>query len=189
MTEDTWSGPAMTVLGFVGLRGPDRAISGYDIKQLAERSVQRFFSLSFGQIYPLLAKLEGGGLVEQLPDPDSNRDRKTYRITAAGQAELRTWLDRDAEPIASRDLDLARMLLVGHLDPARTLDLVQARRTHLESELAKVRAVVGLPDLPPGVRTLIVDSVVDFGVATLTAQIEWCHRTEQQLKRALSARL
>lgn len=176
----------MTVLGFVGLRGRERSMSGYDIKQMAERSVQRFFSLSFGQIYPLLAKLEDGGLVVQVPDPESARDRKSYRITDAGDAELDRWLDRDAESATGRDLDLARILLVGHRDPARTLELVTARRTHLESELAKVHAAEDYPGVPAGLRTVIVDSVIDYGVATLSAQIQWCHRTEARLAGALS---
>lgn len=182
------NGSALTVLGFVGIRGPEHPVSGYDVKQLAERSVQRFFSLSFGQIYPILAKLEDAGLIEQASGADATRDRKAFRITAAGQAELNAWLHHDAEPPAGRDIDLARMLLVGYLDPARTLELVRQRRVRLQENLAKVRAEVGAPYDAPALPTLIVDSVVDFGITTLTAQIEWCHRTEHQLTRALSDR-
>lgn len=57
---------------------------GYDVIRLLEDRFSGLYSPSAGTIYPRLARLEADGLVERV-DEDG---RKTYRLTAAGRAEL-----------------------------------------------------------------------------------------------------
>ena len=86
---------AQAILGFLTW-GPK---SGYDIKKAVEGSIGAFWSESFGQIYPALARLaERGWAVRVDAPPTGRRPQHTYAITDAGREELRGWL---AEPVAS----------------------------------------------------------------------------------------
>ena len=61
--------PALTPTGRVilGLIAIGRQ-TGYDIKQLVDKSTRHFWSASYGQIYPELRRLEDQGLVRGHPD-------------------------------------------------------------------------------------------------------------------------
>jgi|SRR5579859_6905603 len=64
---------------------------GYQIrKELATRS-RHNFQLAFGRLYPLLAAMERRALVtSRLVKAGKSRERRTFKITAKGLAELRT---------------------------------------------------------------------------------------------------
>lgn len=57
---------------------------GYDVIRLLEDRFSGLYSPSAGTIYPRLARLQADGLVEHTEEDG----RKTYRLTAAGRAEL-----------------------------------------------------------------------------------------------------
>jgi DNA-binding PadR family transcriptional regulator len=63
---------------------------GYELRQaLAERS-HGHFQLAFGRLYPLLWEIERRRLVTgQTEIVGERRERRCYRITAAGHRELR----------------------------------------------------------------------------------------------------
>jgi DNA-binding PadR family transcriptional regulator len=73
---------------------------GYEIISLLEDRFLGLYAPSAGTIYPRLAKLEAEGLVEH----DEADGRKTYRLTAAGRAEL----DRQSELLESLEAELSR---------------------------------------------------------------------------------
>src|SRR6202795_1697292 len=74
------------VLGMLGW-GP---ASGYDLKKRIESSVAHFWSESYGQIYPILARLASEGLAERRLERQKGKpDRYVYSITVAGQERLR----------------------------------------------------------------------------------------------------
>src|SRR5947207_2219415 len=80
------------VLGMLAL-GPG---SGYDLKKRIEGSVAHFWSESYGQIYPILARLASRRLVERRLERQKGKpDRYVYSITAEGLERLGAWL---AEP-------------------------------------------------------------------------------------------
>ncbi|MEV3988781.1 PadR family transcriptional regulator [Streptomyces sp. NPDC049837] len=66
----------------------ERPRYGYEfVEALTESGLEL---VSEGSIYPLLARMERGGLVESYRAPSSSggAPRKYYRLTAAGEAEL-----------------------------------------------------------------------------------------------------
>ena len=74
-----------SLLGMLSL-GP---MSGYDLRQMIERSTANFWNESFGQIYPALKKLMESGLVTMEEQrPEGQRLRKVYRLTAEGKKKL-----------------------------------------------------------------------------------------------------
>lgn len=107
-------------------RGP---LHGYEIMRCLEERFDGLYVPSAGTIYPRLAKLEEDGMVVRR---DEGR-KATYRITAAGRAELR---DRDAEVRA----------LETSLDAAltRLAEAEVGRSTHVRSVAGAVEGLAAL---------------------------------------------
>src|SRR5579864_7833756 len=70
--------------------------SGYEIKQLVDRSTRYFWAASYGQIYPELKRLEDDGLIRGRSDPSGARAKMAYELTPEGEEALRDWLSADA---------------------------------------------------------------------------------------------
>src|SRR5436190_16003641 len=73
--------------------------TGYDIKQLVDKSTRHFWAASYGQIYPELKRLEERGLIRGRSEPSGGRARTVYELTDAGRTALLAWLASDAEPL------------------------------------------------------------------------------------------
>ena len=57
------------------------------------RDVGEMIEISESTLYPILKRLEGGGLVTVRSAEHNGRLRKYYRITSAGQARVRSFLE------------------------------------------------------------------------------------------------
>ena len=67
--------------------------SGYDIRKRFEKSVGNFWRAELSQIYPLLQKMEGEGLLRsKAGQSDIGPTRRVYKRTASGLRELRDWI-------------------------------------------------------------------------------------------------
>jgi DNA-binding PadR family transcriptional regulator len=64
-----------------------RTMTGYDIKQAYQKGTANFMPISFGQIYPALAKLGKEKMVRQDKQPGS-RGSIRYFITGKGEDPL-----------------------------------------------------------------------------------------------------
>src|SRR6185312_10457290 len=73
--------------------------TGYEIKQVVDRSTRHFWAASYGQIYPELRRLEEQGLVRGQSDPRGGRARTVYELTEDGQDALSGWLESAPEPM------------------------------------------------------------------------------------------
>src|SRR2546427_2535533 len=101
------------VLGMLAL-GPG---SGYDLKKRIEGSVAHFWSESYGQIYPILARLASRRLVERRLERQKGKpDRYVYSITAEGEKRLGSWL-REAAPEEGFRKDVLLKVLFGRGRP------------------------------------------------------------------------
>src|SRR5690242_1256591 len=75
------------VLGMLSLR----PMTGYEIKQAYERGPAHFMSMSYGQIYPILARLAAQNLAQ--PGKRANGHGSVrYSITVAGTELVRRWI-------------------------------------------------------------------------------------------------
>src|SRR5258708_40062882 len=73
-----------------------RPMSGYDIKQAFNRAIASYWNAGNSQIYTILKQLSQAQLVEAEVIVQTTRpNRKVYRLTAAGQAELDRWLQEE----------------------------------------------------------------------------------------------
>ncbi len=144
----------------------DRDHHGYEIRSRLRERLGLWANVSFGSIYPALARLERHGLVEAVgvPSARSNalstgslsgeraslrslratsglgrRGRKVYRITDRGRQEFVQLLSDPATLDDAKNFSL-RMALAKYLTPSLRVRLLERRRTDLLERLAEVRA-------------------------------------------------
>lgn len=173
------------ILGFLA----HEPMSGYSMMKRIGISVGQFCDISYGQIYPELAKLARLGLV-QLDEVGQHggRTRKTYSITEQGRAELAEWL---AAPVRDEKLrfDILLKLFFGagtsskvaatavrefrHRSDARLTELKL-----LEAELARVAH-----DSPDHANYL---TVAQFGRMVHETFVEWADLTLERLHDSTS---
>jgi DNA-binding PadR family transcriptional regulator len=154
--------------------------SGYDIKKHFEASFDHFFPSGYGSIYPALAALAEQGLAECRSIAQRGRpDRKVYRITAEGEAELRRTL-ASCEPGHRLRSELLALFYFADLVPAgRVGALLDGRIAEMQQTLARMQhtGCPGEPEWPPSVRF-----VQGFGIALLEATIDYMQRNRHLLE-------
>jgi DNA-binding PadR family transcriptional regulator len=161
-------------------------MSGYDLRQMIERSTANFWSESFGQIYPSLKKLTDAGLVSmEEQQPEGQRLRKVYRLTPKGRTRLNEWLAEPCGTQVKRE-ELLLKLFFGDRAPAGAMrSAVEERRDLLRADLARYeeirKQIEG--ELEKHAAAPYWKMTVEFGIAEASAQLGWCERTLAELKR------
>jgi DNA-binding PadR family transcriptional regulator len=144
----------------------DRDHHGYEIRTHLRDRLGVWANVSFGSIYPALARLERHGFVEAVTTTESRvsslstgslsgeraslrslrtapglgrRGRKVYRITERGRQEFITLLADPATLDDSKNFSL-RMALAKYLTPNLRVGLLERRRADLVMRLAEVKA-------------------------------------------------
>ncbi|HVA70597.1 MAG TPA: PadR family transcriptional regulator [Acidimicrobiales bacterium] len=144
----------------------DRDHHGYEVRTQLRDRLGVWANVSFGSIYPALARLERHGFVEAVTPVApraaalstgslsgeraslrslratsglGRRGRKVYRITDRGRQEFVTLLADPATLDNSKNFSL-RMALAKYLTPSLRVRLLERRRTDLVERLAEVRA-------------------------------------------------
>lgn len=86
--------------------------TGYDVLQRFKTGLAHVWQASHQQIYRELDKMRGAGLLDCETVPQAERpDRKVYRITPAGRAELDAWLAAPLGPSAVRQPLFAKFFI------------------------------------------------------------------------------
>src|SRR5947209_6146474 len=97
--------------------------TGYDIKQLVDKSTRHFWAASYGQIYPELKRLEDQGLIRGRPEPTGGRARTVYELTNSGEAALQAWLHSHDEPLYElRDEGMLKLFFSGFAEPEQRIE-------------------------------------------------------------------
>jgi DNA-binding PadR family transcriptional regulator len=166
--------------GQAGYGDSDPAMTGSELWRAAATSIARFWNLTRSQVFLELPRLQTSGLVESAPPRP--RRRQPYRITLAGRAAFKEWLDDFVRAgLAEEQLRSPLVLSVffgefvatGELHSA----LTRARNQHqqrLAALEAMQRALGGVSRLPA--RT------VDRGVEYQRLTISWIEGVLADLK-------
>ena len=115
---------------------------GYQLKTAFERRTGGNWALNIGQVYTTIQRLERDGLVEAIEGPaPADDDRREYRITPAGRAQLATWFDNPvvAEAPARDELTIKVLLAVAAGDVDVTTLIQRQRRASVEQLQAYTR--------------------------------------------------
>lgn len=112
---------------------------GYNLKTAFERRTGGSWLLNIGQVYTTIQRLERDGLVEAIDGDDE--DRREYRITLTGRAQLAAWFDSPivAEAPARDELTIKVLLAVAAGDVDVTALLQRQRRASIEQLQAYTR--------------------------------------------------
>ncbi|MHB1087675.1 MAG: PadR family transcriptional regulator [Acidimicrobiales bacterium] len=172
----------------------DRDHHGYEVRSQLRDRLGVWANVSFGSIYPALARLERYGFVEAVttsePRPSSlstgslsgeraslrslratpgigRRGRKVYRITEAGRLEFVRLLADPATLDDSKNFSL-RMALAKYLTPSLRVGLLERRRADLVGRLAEVRAGADNEQLDTYAR-----SVMDHAAKGVELDLAW----------------
>jgi DNA-binding PadR family transcriptional regulator len=152
--------------------------TGYDIKQLVDRSVRFFWAASYGQIYPELRRLEEQGLIVGRSEPSGGRARTVYELTDAGRRGLEDWLVGDiGVHWELRDEGMLKLFFSDFTDPDHRLSNLRAMREWHErkrDQLLEVRAHATDAGQGPAM-------TLELGLGMSEWLIDWCRAAEQRL--------
>jgi DNA-binding PadR family transcriptional regulator len=154
--------------------------TGYDIKQLVDKSTRHFWSASYGQIYPELRRLEEQGLIEGEAEPRGGRARTVYTLTPAGRMALSEWLEPDRDPpFEVRDEGMLRLFFSDMGTPEQRLRNLRAMRDSHQRTVDQLEALHATPDeheIPPG-----PSLTLELGLGLNRWMVDWCEATERRL--------
>jgi PadR family transcriptional regulator AphA len=152
--------------------------TGYDIKQLVDRSVRYFWAASYGQIYPELRRLEEQGLITGRSEPSGGRARTVYELTQAGRRALEEWLVGDiGVNWELRDEGMLKLFFSDFTDSEHRLRNVRAMREGHQRKLEQLNTLRanGGPVYSGPALTL------ELGIGMTEWLIEWCDQAERRL--------
>lgn len=124
--------------------------SGYDLVKRFKAGLGYFWNAKHQQVYLELKKLsEAGWLDCQAQAQETRPDKKVYRLTPSGHAELLRWLGEPVQPNKINDALLVKLFGGAHTSAANLREEMQrhvaVHRKTLDSLLAIERDYQALP--------------------------------------------
>ena len=153
------------------------ARTGYEIKQVTDRSTRFFWGASYGQIYPELRRLEAAGLVESREEPRGRVPRRVYSLTTAGRRALDAWLETADESYEVRDEGLLKLFFGDLMSEEQRRDLIARRSAWYEESAALFRGIgeeLGELDESSG-------SVLRYGIELMEWSAQWWRELERKV--------
>jgi DNA-binding PadR family transcriptional regulator len=150
-----------SLLGFLH----DGPKTGWELRQEAQRGLQRFWNVTSSQLYRELQTLEARKLVKA-GDPGP-RERRPFTITAAGRKAFREWITEEPAPEQIRFPLLVRLWFGKHLERDTLRGFVATAEKEHRGRLALYRAAEDDTD------DEFVASVVHFGIEYEKAVLRW----------------
>ena len=126
------------VLGFAAGQSQ---VTSYDLKQMVAGSVGYFWPFPHSQLYAEPARLATAGLLDEEVEARGRR-RRLYRITQAGRAALRAWIEEPTpDNTEVRDLGLLKLFFAASGSADDVAALADEQRTVHERMLAEYDAL------------------------------------------------
>ena len=170
------------VLGLLGhLAVP---ISGYDLRKRIESSVGYIWQPSKTQLYVVLGRLVRAGLAARREVEQHDRpDKRLYRITDAGRAAVRDWLDRDEEITDPDRSALVLKLFYGAQgDRGALARQLTAFRDAYGVRLAVYETTLGRSGEPPGRGSdEFTRLTLKYGIGRARAAVDWADAALREL--------
>ena len=125
----------LAVLGALSVQ----PMSGYAVRAAITETLGHFWSESFGQIYPTLARLESDALVVR--GAEGKTSGSTYRLTAAGRARLVALLREPIPVVPPRNGTLLRLFFGGLLGVDECRQIVADARERAVGQLEVLTSI------------------------------------------------
>lgn len=174
------------ILGFLDYQ----PMTGYDLKKYFDQSVAHFWSATQSHIYKALEKLEEAGFAESHILPQEGKpNRKEYRITKAGRAELQRWLATPLPPAPVREAWMIQLFFAHPLSDEQVAHLLKTRKETLSQvldELLKAQSELKgrKSSGSPGTErmTALWQLTLDYGINYYEAELAWLARTLERVR-------
>ena len=160
----------------------ERPLHPYEAHQLLhERNLDELIKVRAGSLYHTVDRLARDGLVEPIgTERAGNRpERTTYRLTAAGDEAVRTWV-RDGLANPQREYPAFPYLLheAHNLPPAEVTAALEQRCTRLAAELTRVEDLLTRLDPPPVYRL-----GAERAIALVRTELDWTRALIDRIER------
>ena len=163
-------------------------MTGYELKtRCFDGSIAHFWPADQAQIYRTLERMTEQGLVSSRLEIQQTRpNRREYRITEEGGAELDRWLAESQPLPAYRDPFLVQLYFANTLAPDRLDDLLAEQARMHEERLAVYRAIPlpSLEELAGNREHLTARLTLELGLALKQAHLAWIERARDVLRNA-----
>jgi len=152
-------------------------MTGYALREAIRDTLGQFWSESFGQIYPALARLESEGLVEKVDAPGARS--APYATTERGRERLRALLAEAPQPQKPRNGTLLRLFFGRQLGVDVCRALVEQTRERAEQQLARLAAERASLAADEGLRddAPFILMTVSAGEHSARAALAWADET------------
>lgn len=156
--------------------------TGYDIKKYTEDVLAHFWRESYGNLYPVLKRLESEGLATHTTEYTEGRPPKqVYSLTEEGQRELDLWLQQSADWEPPRHELLLKLLLSSQAPSSVATRHVLALRSQLlEARRLQEQAARRGPERPEEARRFRL--TLRFGELVNEAMLTWCDEALSELR-------
>ena len=116
-------------------------LTGYQLKQFVDSSTRHFWYAQTSQIYRTLDGLEKEGLLaSEIQEQNDRPDRRLYRITPAGRADVQDWLAQPLTAISpTKDSLLVRLFFSARLEKETVLTQLRLQRSLHQQQLSLYR--------------------------------------------------
>jgi len=179
MRNDILPTTSYAILGLLA-EGP---MSGHRLSVKADLSIAHFWSIPRSLVYRELGRLEelgylSGADVAQQKLPD----KREYRLTDAGRAELSRWLDQPGfEKGRFKDGFLVKFFFGRHMDPASRARLLGEYRSQAQGYLEELDAIAAKLDGVPGAEFPRLTAL--RGIRAVEGQLRWVEDVEQMITK------
>jgi DNA-binding PadR family transcriptional regulator len=160
----------------------DAPTHGYELKTGLERATGGSWSINVGQVYTTLGRLERDGLVATDYADD---DRRDYRITPSGKAELERWFAEPYVPdTAPRDELTAKVLLAVAARDVDVRNLIQRQRAATISVLQAYTRRKAAADSDDLALLMMLDALI----FRAEAEVRWLDACDARITRRATTR-
>lgn len=153
--------------------------SGYDLKKAVESSVGYFWAPAKSQIYAVLPRLvESGYASVRKVAQDQRPDKSVYRLTRAGRAALKDWIEETPmPPDPGRNPLLIKLFFGEVVAPEVLVGHIRQRRQEAE-ELRSVLEEIEARADPDHLHSVLTRG---WGLEYAKAFIRWAKQAEHDL--------
>ncbi len=169
-----------------------RPMTGYELKQFFDSSVQHFWNAELSQIYPTLKQLEEHGHVDKHVEVQQNRpNRKVYRITERGREEFRRWVREPSPPADLRDPFLIKIFFGTEVPLEDVLILLrrqmeeQQKMVGFSETILRDRIEHAKGEHFGTTHAIFWTLTLEMAIAYRRAYIEWCQESMRLLESAV----
>lgn len=160
--------------------------TGYAMKQMIDQSLNHFWKISYGQIYPTLKQLVADGFATVHDTSQEGKpNKKEYFLTEKGEIELRSWLQTPINAIATEKNEvLLKLFFSRHQSNEATIVQLEQYKEKLYERYDTYDAIEEMitSHMYNKADARFWLFTLDYGKRTTAAAIEWCVDTIQQIQ-------